>query len=101
MINRLVLFAVVVLFMTTAITHAPGVWRGPPHMLTALDNETQVWVEELRNKFGGQCCDAADGYPAEISGWDMAGIVDDTSAMNQWDASLARSGYRVRLADGK
>src|SRR5262249_51580906 len=101
MMNRLVLFAVVVLFTTTAITHAPGVWRGPPQMLAALDNETQVCVKDLRHKFGGQCCDTSDGYPVEVGGWDMAGTVDDTSAMNQWDAGLARSGYRVRLADGK
>jgi hypothetical protein len=31
----------------------------------------------------------------------MAGTVDDTSAMTKWEASDARSGYRVRLADGK
>jgi len=31
----------------------------------------------------------------------MAGIVDDTSAMTDWEASTARSGYRVRLTDGK
>jgi len=31
----------------------------------------------------------------------MAGIVDDTSGMIPWEASNARSGYRVRLRDGK
>jgi hypothetical protein len=43
----------------------------------------------------------ADGFPVEIDGWDMAGTVDDTSGMHAWEASNARSGYRVRLADGK
>jgi hypothetical protein len=99
--NRLLLFAAVVLFTATAITHAPGVWRGPPQMLTALDNETQVWVKKLRNKFGGECCDTGDGYPVEVDGWDMAGTVDDTSGMPEERAAFGRSGYRVRLADGK
>ncbi len=31
----------------------------------------------------------------------MAGTADDTSAMTKWEASDARSGYGVRLADGK
>jgi hypothetical protein len=31
----------------------------------------------------------------------MAGTVDETSGMTQWEALDARSGYRVRLADGK
>src|SRR6266702_5042721 len=43
----------------------------------------------------------ADGFPVEVDGWDMAGTADDTSAMTKWEASDARSGYRVRLADGK
>jgi hypothetical protein len=31
----------------------------------------------------------------------MAGIVDDTTGMTDWHASNVRSGYRVRLTDGK
>ena len=31
----------------------------------------------------------------------MAGIIDDTLAMTELDVRYARSGYRVRLADGK
>src|SRR5438876_7631561 len=73
----------------------------PPQMLAALDHETQDWVKALQNKMGGPCCDTADGFPVEVDGWDMAGTVDDTSAMGQWESSNARSGYRVRLADGK
>jgi hypothetical protein len=40
--------------------------------------------------------------PPEVDGWDMAGTVDDTSGMAQWEASNARSGYRVRwpMANG-
>ena len=30
-----------------------------------------------------------------------SGVVDDTSAMTDWETSIARSGYRVRLTDGK
>jgi len=60
-----------------------------------------IGIQALRNKIGGPCCDTADGFPVEVDGWDMAGTVDDTSAMGQWEASNARSGYRVRLADGK
>jgi uncharacterized protein YPO0396 len=100
-VNRLLLFAAVILFTATASRHAPAVWRGPPQMLAALDHETQDWVKELRNKFGSPCCDTADGFPVEVDGWDMAGTVDDTSGMTAWEASDARSGYRVRLADGK
>ncbi len=33
--------------------------------------------------------------------WDMAGTVDDISGMSELQASTARSGHRVRLADGK
>ncbi len=71
---------------------------GPPQMLAALDNETRDWAKTLKNKFGGPCCEMADGFPTE---WDMAGTADDTSGMHSWEASNARSGYRVRLADGK
>jgi len=70
-------------------------------MLAALDDETRDWVQALKNKVGGPCCDTADGFPVEVDGWDMAGTVDDTSGMTQWEASNARSGYRVRLADGE
>jgi hypothetical protein len=56
-------------------------------MLAALDDETRDWVQALRNKFGGGCCDTADGFPVEVDGWDMAGIVDDTSGMAQWEAT--------------
>jgi hypothetical protein len=101
MINRMLLFAAVVFFPATAINHAPAVWRGPPEMIAVLDPETRVWVQGLRNKVGGSCCDTADGFPVEVDGWDMAGTVDDTSRMTEWEAFDARSGYRVRLADGK
>jgi hypothetical protein len=101
MLNPLLLFAAVVLFTTIASRHAPAVWRGPPQMLATLDDETRDWVKDLRNKVGSPCCDTADGFPVEVDGWDMAGTVDDTSAMRQLEASIARSGYRVRLADGK
>src|SRR6266536_506680 len=100
MVNRSLTLAAVILF-TTVINHAPAVWRGPPQMLAALDHETRDWIKDLKNKVGGPCCDTADGFPVEINGWDMAGIVDDTSGMTQLDASNARSGYRVRLGDGK
>jgi hypothetical protein len=100
MLNRSLLFAAV-LFAGTAIERAPAVWRGPPQMLAALDDETRDWVKALQNKAGGPCCDTADGFPVEVDGWDMAGTVDDTSRMERWEASNARSGYRVRLADGK
>jgi len=43
MFNRSLLFAVAVLFTATAIEHAPAVWRGPPQMLAALDDETRDW----------------------------------------------------------
>jgi hypothetical protein len=66
-------------------------------MLAALDGETRDWVQALGNKFGGGCCDTADGFPVEVDGWDMAGTVDDTFAMTELDARYARSGYRVRL----
>jgi len=98
MINRLLLFAAVISFTATA---ALAVWRGPPQMLAALDDESRDWVRGLRNKYGGPCCDTADGYPVEVDGWDMAGTVDDTSGMPEWRAAFGRSGYRVRLADGK
>ena len=98
MVNRSLLFAAVSLFTITALEHAPAVWRGPPQMVAALDPETRNWVQALRNSLGGSCCDTADGFPVE---WDMAGTVDDTSGMHAWEASNARSGYRVQLADGK
>jgi hypothetical protein len=98
MVNRSLLVAAVILFTATA---APAVWRGPPQMVAVLDPETRDWVTGLRNKVGSPCCDTADGFPVEVDGWDMAGTVDDTSAMRQFEASIARSGYRVRLADGK
>jgi hypothetical protein len=101
MLNRSLLFVAVILFTAIVINHAPAAWRGLPQMLAALDPETSAWVKALRNKSGGSCCDQADGFPVEVDGWDMAGIVDDTSAMTDLEASLARSGYRVRLADGK
>ena len=101
MLNRSLLFAAVILFTATALEHAPAVWRGPPQMLAALGDETRDWVKALQNKYGGSCCDTADGFPIEVDGWDMAGTVDDTSATTKWEASDARSGYRVRLADGK
>ena len=101
MLIRALLFAAVILFTVTAINHSRAVWRGPPQTVAALDPETRAWVQGLRNKVGGSCCDTADGFPVEVDGWDMAGTVDDTSAMNQWEAGGARSGYRVRLADGK
>jgi hypothetical protein len=101
MLNRSLLFAAVTLFTATALEHAPAVWRGPPQMLAALGDETRDWVKALQNKYGGSCCDTADGFPIEVDGRDMAGTVDDTSAMTKWEASDARSGYRVRLADGK
>jgi hypothetical protein len=101
MLNRTLLFAMVILFTATAVEHTPAVWRGPPQMLVALDPETRDWVKALKNKFGGQCCDTADGFPVEVDRWDIAGTVDDTLAMTDLDARYARSGYRVRLADGK
>ncbi len=57
MLNRSLLFAAAVLFAATAIDHAPAVWRGPPQMLAALDDETRNWVQALKNKYGGPCCD--------------------------------------------
>jgi hypothetical protein len=99
MLNRSLLLAAVILF--AVVEHAPAVWRGPPQMVAALNPETREWVQALKNKDGGLCCDTADGFPVEVDGWDMAGIVDDTSGMIPWEASNARSGYRVRLRDGK
>jgi len=101
MFNRKLRFAAMILFAVTAIEHASAVWRGPPQMVAALDDETRDWVQALKNKDGGPCCDTADGFPVEVDGWDMAGIVDDTSGMTSLEASNARSGYRVRLRDGK
>jgi hypothetical protein len=101
MVNRSLLFATVTLFTATAIEHAPAVWRGPPQMLAAVDPETRDWVQALRNKYGASCCDTADGFPVEVDDWDMAGTVDVTSGMTQWEANNAGSGYRVRLTDGK
>src|SRR6266567_5863679 len=99
--NRLLLLAALALFTVATLENTSAVWRGPPQMLATLDNETRDWVKDLRNKFGSPCCDTADGFPVEVDGWDMAGTVDDTSRMTAWEASDARSGYRVRLADGK
>jgi hypothetical protein len=56
-------------------------------MLVVLDPETRDWVQALKNKVGGKCCDTADGFPVEVDGWDMAGIIDDTSAMTELDAT--------------
>ena len=97
MVNRTLLLAAVILFTATA---ALAVWRGPPQMVAALDDETRDWVRWLTNNYGGSCCDTADGYPVEVDGWDMAGTVDDTSGLTKHEAFYARSGYRVRLADG-
>jgi len=101
MLGRLLLCAAVALFTAAAIEHAPAIWRGPPQMLAALDSETRDWVKALENRHGALCCDTADGVPVEVDGWDMAGIVDNTSGMTKAEALDARSGYRVRLADGK
>jgi hypothetical protein len=98
MVSRTLLMSAVILFTATA---APAVWRGPPQMVAAFDYETREWVKGLRNKYGASCCDTADGFPVEVDGWDMAGTVDDTSGMTKSEAFYARSGYRVRLADGK
>jgi hypothetical protein len=95
MLNRSQLVAAVILITVTA---ASAVWRGPSQMIAALDDETRDWVVGLSNKIGSPCCDTADGFPVE---WDMAGTVDDTSGMSQFEANYARSGYRVRLSDGK
>src|SRR5436305_9608946 len=100
MLDRTVLFAAVGVVTFTAVSHAPAVWRGPPQMLAAVDRETREWIQALQNKLGGPCCDEADGFPVEVDGWDMAGIADDTSTMTAIEAYYARSGYRVRLADG-
>ena len=97
-VQRTLPLAALILFTATA---ALAVWRGPPQMVAALDDETRDWVQALKNKDGGPCCDTADGFPVEVDGWDMAGIVDDTSGMTPLEASNARSGYRVRLRDGK
>ena len=43
MLNRSLLYAAAVLFTAIAIEHAPAVWRGPPQMLAALDDETRDW----------------------------------------------------------
>jgi hypothetical protein len=98
MFKRSLLLAAVILFAVAAFEHAPAVWQGPPQMLAVLDPETRDWVQALRNKDGGLCCDAADGFPVEVDGWDMVGAVDDTSGMTQLVARNGRSGYRVRLA---
>src|SRR5262245_2098285 len=98
MVNRSLLMAAMILCTASA---ALAVWRGPPQMVAALDPETRDWVQALKNKNGGPCCDTADGFPVEVDGWDMAGTVDDISQMGLWEAGNARSGYRVRLRDGK
>jgi hypothetical protein len=94
MLSRWLLFAAVILFVFST-THSQAVWRGPPQILVALDDKTRNWVKELTNRIGGSCCDMADGFPVEVDGWDMAGTVDDTSAMAEWEATDAWSGYRV------
>ena len=101
MLKRVLLFAAVILLMGTAITGAPAVWRGPTQQLAGLDREIRDWVRALKNKMGSLCCDLGDGFPVEVDGWDMAGTVDDISGMTELDAGYARSGYRVRLGDGK
>jgi hypothetical protein len=68
----------------------PAVWRGPPQLVVGLNPETRDWVLGLKNNSGGPCCDTADGFPVEVDGWDMAGIVDDTSGMTPWEAGNAR-----------
>ncbi len=68
MVNRWLVLAAVILFTAIAIKHAPAVWRGPPQMLAALDDETRDWVIDLKNKVGGPCCDTADGFPVEVDG---------------------------------
>jgi hypothetical protein len=83
MVNRMLLMSALIFFTATA---APAVWRGPPQMVAALDDETRDWVRGLRNNYGGSCCDTADGFPVEVDGWDMAGAIDDTSAMTKSDA---------------
>ncbi len=70
MVNRSLLFAAVILFTVTALEHAPAVWRGPPQMLAALDDETRNWVTALQNKRGGPCCDTLTVSPSRS----MAGI---------------------------
>ena len=87
MVNRSLLMAAMILFTATA---ALAVWRGPPQMVAALDPETREWVQALKNRYGGSCCDTADGYPVEVDGWDMAGTVDDISGMTQWEANDAQ-----------
>src|SRR5262245_43260169 len=67
-------------------------------MVAAFDYETRDWFKGIKNKAGGRCCDMADGFPVD---WDMAGTIDNTSGLDEWEASNARSGYRVRLADGQ
>jgi hypothetical protein len=74
MVSRSFLLVAMILFTAPA---ALAVWRGPPQMVAVLDPETRV--QALRNKYGGPCCDTADGFPVEVDGWDMAGTIDDTS----------------------
>jgi hypothetical protein len=50
MLNRSLLFAAAVVFATSGIERAPAVWRGPPQMLTALDEETRDWVRALKKQ---------------------------------------------------
>jgi hypothetical protein len=100
MVNRLLLFAAAILFTVTAIKNAPAVWRGPPQMLAAVDHETRDWVQALRNKYGGSCCDTADGFPVELDGWDMA---EPSMTRREWPRGTPSTpgAARVRLADGK
>src|SRR2546422_7815932 len=93
MVNRLLLFAVAISFTTGA---ALAVWRGPPQVLAALDDETRDWVRELRNKYGGPCCDTADGYPVEGDGWDMAGRHHEQSRGGEGGGGLFTRGLPPR-----
>jgi hypothetical protein len=84
MVNRSLLLATVAFFTVTSLEHAPAVWRGPPQVLAALDPATRDWVRALHNRYGGSCCDTADGFPVEVDGWDMAGTVDDRAIAESW-----------------
>ncbi len=61
----------------------------------------EIGSKPLKTKSAAHVAIRLTGFPVEVDGWDMAGTVDDTSGMTQWEASNARSGYRVRLADGE
>jgi hypothetical protein len=57
-----------------------------------IRQELQAIILRLNYRFG---------WGPNGDGWDMAGTVDDISGMSELQASTARSGHRVRLADGK